>query len=292
MTDGKATSVATGSLDARSRREYWSAQLDAAWRFMRQAVDVPLVDTCEGAIDLAAMAPSSLDISFATASDGPNTAGMFYLRESLAPHLFAVVRELNAMGLSLRVEYGYRTPQMQEQLCTSNEVLNRVITTTTWETGGTRPEPELVYRRLVVLCANVYKNGTHLGASAVDVSIIERDTGERLDLGGPYLTLSELTPMDSPHTAPLPRRNRALIRGTFARHGFVAYPFEFWHFSAGDVFEPLLGGARQEARFGPVLLDPATGSVTPVANPEREIVPKAQMLARIEAMLDERLLDV
>ena len=90
-----------------------------------------------------------------------------------------------------------------------------------------------------MLCANVYKTGTHLGASPLDVTILDRETGEEYDRGGEYLTLDVVTPFESPHISVDARRHRALVRGVFGRHGFVAYPYEFWHFSAGDVFEAL-----------------------------------------------------
>ncbi len=275
-------------VDEDARRRYWSASLDAATEFMHRAIAAPVAESGEPALDLAAVVPDSLDVEFATPALGSlNTAGLYFLRETLAPRFVATVKELNGLGLGVRVEFGYRTPEMQSSLCSNDTILGRVLASTEWEVGG-RPDPALVYERLVVLCANVYKTGTHLGASALDVTILDRETGEEYDRGGEYLTLDVVTPFESPHISVDARRHRALVRGVFGRHGFVAYPYEFWHFSAGDVFEALVTGSDEPARFGPVRLDASTGHVAAVEAPDRELIPRDEMIERIVAVQDGR----
>ena len=280
------------NLDTDAQRRYWSTQLDDAFEFMRRSTEAPLDDNCERAVDLTQVFPGHLECTFAESVQDFNQDGFFYLRESLVPRLEQVIGSLNSLGLGLRIEFGYRTPQTQERLFMSEGVLGRVISATITEAGGQRPDPELVYRRTLVLCANVYKNGTHLGASALDVSLYYREDGEPLDVGGPYLTISEVTPMASPYVTRQQKQNRSLVSRMFREQDFLAYPYEFWHFSAGDVFGSLIEErSDRKAKYGPVLIDPSTGDVTPIPSPEREIVPREVALRRIEEMLDQRYAD-
>jgi len=52
--------------------------------------------------------------------------------------------------------------------------------------------------------------------------------------------MSERTPMASPFVAEDARQNRREITALLGRHGFVAYPWEFWHYNDGDAYAELL----------------------------------------------------
>jgi zinc D-Ala-D-Ala dipeptidase len=279
------STLTNGPRDLQLRREYWIEQMEEAWDFMLRSIEAPLQESLEPALDLTATIPPSLEVTYALDHPMSGDRPLFFMRSSLVPALIRVTEKLRNLSLGLRIEYAYRTPETQAQLCTSDEVLSRVIERVKWEADGSALPPELAYRRLIVLCANVYKFATHIAAAAVDVTVIDLETGEALDRGGPFLELSERTPMASPFISALGRRNRTLIRGIFAEEGFRAYPYEFWHFCAGDVYESVLTDYSHEARFGPVALDPATGRVTAIADPTSDIVPREAMVQRLAAAL-------
>jgi len=69
------------------------------------------------------------------------------------------------------------------------------------------------------------------------------------------------------------------------RHGFRAYPYEFWHYSAGDAYAEYYDNTSQSGRYGPVDFDPTTGAVTPVEDPLANLQPKAEIKALIERAL-------
>ena len=50
-------------------------------------------------------------------------------------------------------------------------------------------------------------------------------------------------------------------------HGFIHFPFEFWHFNKDDALGHVVRGTEGPARFGAVHWDPRTNTVTPVADP-------------------------
>jgi D-alanyl-D-alanine dipeptidase len=112
------------------------------------------------------------------------------------------------------------------------------------------------------------------------------------------LELSELTPMESPFISEAAAANRREITAIFASHGFVTYPYEFWHYNAGDAYEGLLqqqldtrsessGGDRAAARYGAVELDLDTGSVTAIAEPTSVLNSAETMRALMDGALEK-----
>ena len=73
--------------------------------------------------------------------------------------------------------------------------------------------------------------------------------------------------MESPFVPLQAASNRAEITRIMQRHGFISYPWEFWHYSAGDAYAEYLNRTGRPARYGPVHVDASDGSVTPIADP-------------------------
>jgi hypothetical protein len=103
------------------------------------------------------------------------------------------------------------------------------------------------------------------------------------EIGGPYLEISERTPFESPFISAGARANRRRIAELFAEQGFVAYPFEFWHFSQGDVYEALLRRTGRPAPFGPVHATGPGVPVAPVLDPQAPLLNLAQVRALVAA---------
>ena len=89
--------------------------------------------------------------------------------------------------------------------------------------------------------------------------------------------------MASPFVLESQAEARHEITAIMADHGFLAYPFEFWHYSAGDVLAACIAG-RGLARFGPVAYDPASKQCTPLS-PDEFVVTPAELEIAIERML-------
>jgi hypothetical protein len=164
-------------------------------------------------------------------------------------------------------------------------VFDAILRKCIWENGGTVPPVEMVFRRAIVMIANIPKIGTHMSGSAIDVSVFRRDDGSEVWRGAPYLEVSELTPMRSPFIDADALRNRLAIEGMMAAHGFVAFPFEFWHYNQDDALGHVISGLPAPARFGPVDWDPKTNRVTPCADPLRPLNPLGVIQQEIVAAL-------
>ena len=106
-----------------------------------------------------------------------------------------------------------------------------------------------------------------MSGSAIDISVLDRTTHEELDRGAMYLEMSELTPMASPFVEPAARAMRQEIAALMRRHGFVEYPYEFWHFSGGDPYAEYLLKSGKPGRYGAVDWDASANRVTSITNP-------------------------
>ena len=69
--------------------------------------------------------------------------------------------------------------------------------------------------------------------------------------------------MDSPFVSESAQYNRKKITKIFKEYGFVDYPFEFWHYSSGDVYDPILNNTTP-VRYGAIEWDMATNTVKPL----------------------------
>lgn len=238
--------------------------------FLAAIYAYPVEESGEPLVPLKeAMAAGGVEVSFSAQPHVRGLPRLFLLREGLVEPLLGVAREMNRRGWVLHVEDAYRTEEMQRHLARAEFTLGALAERLLWECGGKRPPGELVVRRLAALIAPAPKVGTHMSGSALDISVLDRESGEEVDRGGQYITLSEITPMVSPFLSPQARQNREEITALMARYGFVAYPWEFWHYSSRDAYAEHLTGSGRAARYGAVHCAPAGGAVRPIEDPHR-----------------------
>jgi D-alanyl-D-alanine dipeptidase len=190
----------------------------------------------------------------------------FFLREGLLASFLQAAEGFRDHGWILKIEDAYRSSAMQRALGRDPGIFNRILDRVVWEFEGAPPSPELMFRRLSVLVATRPKLGTHMSGSALDISVVDRSSGGEVDRGGPYLELSERTPMSSPFVSASARENRGRISEIMLRCGFVAYPYEFWHYSQGDVLQTLLDPDRPVSRYAPVHFEAGGGQTAGIDN--------------------------
>ena len=242
------------------------------------------------------MREAGVEVAFSDLPHADGSPRLFWLRTSLMPRFLAVARAMNDRGWVLKVEDAYRTPAMQRALGTRPAlfaaILEKVhlhlsplpsafsllhhifsLLQVLWEYSGDRATPSreelasLLIARTGSLIAAAPKVGTHMSGSAIDISVLHRGSREEVDRGAPYLELSELTPMASPFISAEAAANRREITALFAAQGFLDYPWEFWHYSAGDAYEGLLKETGKPGRYGAVELEVGSGAVAPMADP-------------------------
>lgn len=262
-------------------RTYWAQQMDAAAEFMARAAAFAVHECGEPLVSLReAVDAADIDIVFSETKVIENIDRLFYLREGLIEPFVAAAREMNESGWVMKVEDGFRTRAIQKGLARRPDVFDAVMRTVLWETGGAVPDAQFMQKRVLALIAYCPKVGTHLSGSAIDISVID------VDRGGPYVEMSHRTPMDSPFILQPAQRNRRAITELMSRHGFVHYPYEFWHYNQGDAYDHILNGCSAPARYGPVDWDPRTNRVTPIENPTEPLNSLEEIEHSIHASLN------
>lgn len=131
-----------------------------------------------------------------------------YMRRSAAQSLKAAQAELMARGLSLKIWDAYRPYKVTEMM---------------WE---------LVRDDRYV--ADPSHGSKHNRGCAVDLTIVDAKTGKELAMPTPYLDFTTKAHHSTTNFSKQVLANRALLRKTMERHGFLAYNEEWWHYNFAE----------------------------------------------------------
>lgn len=275
------------SNDEAARRAYWADQMEQGYAIVQKLIEFPVNECGERFASIPdAAADANVEMLFSTSKIAGDLDRVFFLRESLVSDVITIGREMNDRGWILKIEDGFRSLDMQRQLVRKPSVFDTVLKKCIWELGGEIPSAEMMFRRAIVLTANMPKIGAHMSGSAIDISVFRRDDGSEVWRGYPYLEMSECTPMRSPFVAPEHVVTRLEIAAMMEKHGFIHFPFEFWHFDKDDAGMHILTGNPAPCRFGPVNWDPQTNEVTPVPDPLSLLNPLSVIEKEIAAALE------
>jgi zinc D-Ala-D-Ala dipeptidase len=272
--------------DEAARRAYWTEQMELGYAMVEKIIAFPVTECGERFASLPdAAADAGVEMRFSTSKIAGELDRIHFMRESLTRDVVAIGREMNARGWILKIEDCFRTLEMQRQLVRKPSVFDTILKKCIWELGGKLPTPELMFRRSMVLTANMPKLGSHMSGSAIDISVWRRDDGTEVWRGYPYLEMSECTPMRSPFVSREILENRLAITAVMEKHGFLHFPFEFWHFDKDDAAMHINTGNSAPCRFGPVNWNPLTNEVTAVENPLALLNPLSVIEQEIAAAL-------
>lgn len=148
-----------------------------------------------------------LDIRYATDNNFTKTTlypvAKAKLRREAAESLAAVNRELKEHGLRLKIYDAYRPLSIQWKL---------------WEVV---PNEDYV--------ANPKKGSRHNRGAAVDLTIVD-SLGNELEMPTPYDDFTEKAWQTYEDLPAHIKNNRALLKETMMRHGFLPLKSEWWHF--------------------------------------------------------------
>ena len=77
----------------------------------------------------------------------------------------------------------------------------------------------------------IAEHSGHSRGSTVDLTLVDRRTGEDLDMGGAFDYFGELSHSDYRGITGRQYSNRMLLRDAMTRHGFKPLAEEWWHFT-------------------------------------------------------------
>jgi len=90
--------------------------------------------------------------------------------------------------------------------------------------------PTLPKGRLFELGYIAEKSG-HTRGSTLDLTVIDLESGEELDMGSNWDLLGEISHHDSPLVSDAATTNRNLLKRVMMQHGFMPYAKEWWHYT-------------------------------------------------------------
>jgi len=273
--------------DDATRRAYWAEQMQLGYELIQSTLPFKVRECGEGFASIPhAAGAAHVEMMFSDSKIAGDMDRVFFMREGLVKKVIDIGRDMNARGWILKIEDGYRSMEMQRQLVRKPELFDAILRKCTWENGGQIPPVEMVFRRAMVLIANLPKVGTHMSGSAIDVSVFRRDDGTEVWRGNSYLEMSERTPMRSPFIEAADLQNRLEITSMMESHGFIHFPYEFWHFNQGDAIGHVLENQPAPARYGPVHWEMQTNRVTPYDDPLSPLNPLSMIEKEIDAAIN------
>ena len=77
----------------------------------------------------------------------------------------------------------------------------------------------------------IAKRSSHSRGSAVDLTLIEAETGRLVDMGSGFDYFNDLSNTDSPKVTDEQKKNRLLLKELMEGRGFKNFSQEWWHYS-------------------------------------------------------------
>jgi len=138
----------------------------------------------------------------------PRNTQITFLRKSPASALKRIEEELNQQGLGLKIWDAYRPYS---------------VTVAFWDLIGDE--------RYV---ANPAKGSGHNRGIAIDLTIVDKKSGQECDMGTGFDHFSDTAHHSFQSLPKAVLQNRALLRNLMEKNGFKAYEEEWWHYSWPD----------------------------------------------------------
>ena len=152
------------------------------------------------------------------------------LTEQAALALKQVQEELRTKGMSLKVFDAYRPQQAVNHFVTWARNVNDTLMKQQFY-------PKVAKR-------NLFKEGyiasrsRHSSGSTIDLTIVDINTGEELDMGTPYDYFGKASWLLHEDLTQDQKDNRMLLHNVMKKFGFRHYPQEWWHFTLrGEPFK-------------------------------------------------------
>lgn len=187
----------------------------------------------DGFVDLQEFIPDLLvDIRYAGSNNFTGApvpgyqAGALLLSRAAAEALGAVQQSLALAGLACKVFDAYRPQRAVDHFLA-------------WTQGADDAAlkqqyyPQLEKTELFRL-GYLVSNSSHSRGSTVDLTLVDKGSGEELDMGTIFDFFDERSRADSLRVTTQQRANRWLLRSVMHSHGFLPLAEEWWHFTLQD----------------------------------------------------------
>ena len=150
-------------------------------------------------------------------------ANRLILTKATAEKLKLVQDELQEQNLCLKVYDGYRPQRAVNNFITWARDLNDTI-----KKSQFYPEAE---KRNLFQAGYIASRSGHSRGSTIDLTIIDGQTGEPLDMGSPFDHFGKESWIAHEPLTDLQKQNRQLLQTVMLKHNFRNYSKEWWHFT-------------------------------------------------------------
>lgn len=145
------------------------------------------------------------------------------LTEPAAKALKQVQEDLKTKGYCLKIYDAYRPQRAVDHFIKWSKDGNDTLMKHKFY-------PDLQKKELFRLGYIATKSG-HSRGSTIDLTIVEADSGNLVDMGGSYDFFGDISHHSSKEVTTEQKQNRELLRTMMLKHGFLPYPQEWWHYT-------------------------------------------------------------
>ena len=157
--------------------------------------------------------------------DGYHAERVFMTREA-AGALAKVQAEVAAFGLGLKVFDAYRPQQAVDHFVRWAQDLD--------DTKMKAVFYPAVAKDILFSEGYISARSGHTRGSTIDLTLVDGDTGEELDMGSPWDFFDPVSWPSNLNLTAQARANRSLLAAAMTKHGFRAIRTEWWHFMLAD----------------------------------------------------------
>ncbi|WP_103191233.1 M15 family metallopeptidase [Formosa algae] len=140
-----------------------------------------------------------------------------------AEALKAVQVELETKNLSLKIYDAYRPQEAVNHFITWAKDINDTLMKTDFYPN--------VDKRYLFRDGYIASKSRHSSGSTIDLTIVNTETGENLDMGSPFDYFGEPSWVAYSKLTNKQKENRMLLQRVMQKHGFRSYSKEWWHFT-------------------------------------------------------------
>ena len=140
-----------------------------------------------------------------------------------AEALKLVQQELQQQNLCLKIYDGYRSQVAVNHFVTWARDLKDTINKQQFYPG--------VDKRNLFDEGYIASRSGHSRGSTVDLTLIDGNTSEPIDMGSPYDFFGEESSVNYQNISVQQKRNRFMLQNIMLKYGFRNYPKEWWHFT-------------------------------------------------------------
>ncbi len=143
--------------------------------------------------------------------------------KATAEQLQLIQDELQQQNLCLKVYDGYRPQRAVNHFIRWAKDLNDTINKQQFYPN--------VNKRNLFKAGYIASRSGHSRGSTVDLTIVNGETGEPLDMGSPFDFFGQESWVDYENIEEHQKKNRQLLQTIMLKHNFRNYPKEWWHFT-------------------------------------------------------------